>query len=545
MSFLHARRIALGAAALLAAACQSVAPEAAPPGVDGGGPEGESQVALSFDASTAACAMGAGICTQPGASLQLGLTLGGGPDRAITVWLEGSYGDASLSAGQVTTSGGQASVALQTGTTAPATFYVHASATGAMDALLFVSVSADGFTDVTVVASYSGVRPQQAVTASAFLGTTCAALAMATLGDGSPVASGALGAPIVLNAVPAGGHVSIQARIDFYAAGCVDIAELTPNGVPEVDVSIIDVPMALAQTNLDALFTFTPAASDALSWTNALDADVSPIVSTFAPSNGEPGALLDAMRALVPAADQASFDAARSQGEWDDATASWLGQHSPTMGARITSWLEEGEPDTLGALAAHLDPGASAGFAAISLLDFTLANTNADVSASSAGLSVSGPFAWTADAQDTVHLSGTLTVSAPPLLARAADARAVKDVQGAPPDQGVAGALATTIDCDGLGAALAGSSMVYPGCDATCLGALCGAALSSMWATATSTGGGSLSIGMTASAPATVDDHAAPVSFDGSWVGQVGPTSGGPTFDTKGEAKAAQGLVPR
>jgi hypothetical protein len=364
--------------------------------------------------------------------------------------------------------------------------------------------------------------------------TTCAALATLPLPTSVPPAGD------VTN-VPAGSHLAVQTRIEKYAAGCADVGALVPNATTAVNVAVYDLPLSLAETNLEATVTFVPDAAGADGWAGMLDAAIASAEGAFVPASaaGEGGALLDAMRAAVPAASQAAFDAGRMQGAWDTNATSWLEQHGPSLSSRAASWLGAGKSSALGVLAAHLGPGRNPGLATVTLESF------AGFDAASAGLSLTqnGQFAWTADADDTVHLEGTVHVAPTALAARAADAQAAAQVPGS---TGVASALAGQIDCVSFASALVGNGSSYPMCDATCTASLCARGLAGMWNRAAGASGAAnddLLVQITASAAASVavdaarppvdDVTPAPARLAGTWVGRVGRASSA-TFPMQG-----------
>src|SRR6185437_4047667 len=111
----------------------------------------------------------------------------------------------------------------------------------------------------------------------------------------------------------------------------------------------------------------------------------------------------------------------------------WLGKRTSTMKALASGWLNEGKAKDLGALTAQLhacDGTASCGGDATQAGYVTVTlETFAGWSAGDVGMSVrSMQFAWAADANDTVHLSGTVHLWPTALVSHSADARAALDV---------------------------------------------------------------------------------------------------------------------
>jgi hypothetical protein len=208
----------------------------------------------------------------------------------------------------------------------------------------------------------------------------------------------------------------------------------------------------------------------------------------------------------------------------------------------VDGWLRTGAMSAIGDVTAQLTvaAGQTVGEASLAL------GTFAALDATTAGVTVPSPFAWTADANDVVHLAGALRLAPTALVCAAAAAPATAAVPGA---ADVAGALSQSIDCTGLATALVGvTGSSYAGCDVDCTGSLCATALTAMWKgahDASTTASDFVAISMTTSAPATVDDDAAPASFTGAWVGQA--QSSQETFSTfalHGSALAQAGATP-
>ena len=530
-----ARRFALGSAVGAFAGCGAGGSSAMPAPLSGDAGMNATGISVAFDNPGA-------LRASPLQSVDVGVTVTG-PDTNVTFLLESDYADASLSMGDVTTSGDHATVTLHAPSVA-ATFTLLARAAGAIDARLDVAVSASGFATVRVMPMYVGHRAIPNVVASAFVATTCEALAQGALQDGAPQETGGAAGPIILSSVPAGSHLAIFARVGHYASGCADVAALAPDASSDVPLTILDLPIAIDETNLESSFSFEPDATGATAWSAMLDGAITEAATAFVPpTSTEAGALLDAMRAAVPSASQTGFDTARGAGGWDMLAATWLGQHAPTLEARALGWLNEGKASDLGTLAAHLhacDGSSSCGGDKTSLGYVTVTlETFASWTASDIGMSVrSMQFAWAADANDTVHLSGSVHLWPTALVTHSADARAALDVHGA---TDVATAVAMQVDCGGLASAILGTATAsYPGCGPTCTASLCKTGLGAMWSRASGaseTGNDDHIIAMTASAPATVDDTAQPVQFSGAWVGHVGATTN-TTFAMKGAATA-------
>ena len=459
------------------------------------------------------------------------IALSGMGVSAATISLAGNYLDAFLDRDHVDLSNGAGSITLQA-PSSPTTFSVIANA-GPSTARLDVSVSATGFATVRVSVDYQGKRLVPIVAASAFVETTCAQLAGAAT-DGSPLVVGTYGEKLVIPSVPTDGRVAINVRVAHYATGCVDVTSLTPNETDDVDVSVFDLPLDLADTSLEARFTFTPDTSDGVELASYFEQNVAAAIlaASFPSSSTEAAHLLDAMAAASTSPTQ--FANARSQKGWDAAAGTWLGQHAPSMHDRITKWIGEAAQAGAGDLIGHIDGDPSKPI-------FTPTTLGA-LDATKAGVSAPLPFAWSGQANDVLSISGNVTIVPSQLACLAADQGAQADVQGA---TNVPDALVSTMDCAGLGSALAQSGYAFGQCDGACMGDLCSSAITNLWADAAaslSQPNDALTLSISAAAPATVGDAADVESYTGTWVGAFGFAT--TQIATKGAAKAAHGTVP-
>ena len=525
MSWSFARRVALGVTMASAVACGASDDSAFAP------PAPAVTIALRFEHAGT-------LETAPGLEIPIGVVVSGAGQgsRDVAFWLDGDYGDGSLDADRARVASGRAAITLRAPST-PATFAIHAKIDGTDAQRLDVAVSARGFATVKVSAEYQGRRATASVVASVFLKATCADLATKDLADGAPRVEGTVFAPFPLPSVPAGTPAALVARIGHYASGCVDLDPLVADAERPVDAAIYDLPMALDQTSLEAVFRFDPEAADRAAWQTMLDNGEAKAIAAFVPASAgtEARELLDAMRAAAPPMSGPDFDANRTKDGWDATTGTWLQSRGPSMRARIQGWMDAGEPEALSDLLVHLDPGTSPGLAAVTLESFGHLPTGA------AGLTTRVPFAWLADVNDTVHLQGPISIRPSRLVCDLADAQASKAVSGA---IDAAGALASTaaVDCAGLAADLLGTTgQSYPGCGAPCTADLCRAAIGSMWQNARDASATALdetAINLTLSAPTQVGDAAEPISFSGSWSAQV--TAPGQSFSLKGTASASK-----
>jgi hypothetical protein len=487
------------------------------------------------------------VCAAPSQIVQLELE--STADGTVDLALAGNYADAALAAGTVAVVGGHAQVTLQTSST-PTTFAVVARPGGDVTttgATVEVAVGASGFARVLATPTYTGNRAAPAFLATTVVLSTCAELGGTASADGGapaaqPWLSEPAGTPIALS-VPAEERFAVEVRVGHYVTGCADVAPLAATTTTTVSVTAYDVPMALGQTDLNATFTFAPTSQESSAWTSALaaavgvagdqDAGAPPdtVAGAFFDSatDGTPDgtALLAAMDALVPSADQAAFEQSETTGGWAAATQTWLGAHAPSMNARAVAWLQMAATDAIGPLVVHLGPGTVLDTDPVTATTFGPSALTATL----AGITVPQSFSWSANADDTVHLAGSISLAARTYAVNEANADAASAVAGA---TDVPSAIASEIDCAGLAASLVGTSDAYVGCGAACVATLCAQAIGATWSTAvlattspTAPGNGTLQISLTLGAPAQVGDTAEPVYFEGSWLGQVTETPSG------------------
>jgi hypothetical protein len=445
-----------------------------------------------------------------------------------TLSLVGNYLDAFLDTDTVDVSSGHAEVTLHA-PSSPTTFSVLATAAQAT-ARLDVSVSATGFATVRVTVDYQGKRPVPIVT---FVETTCAQLTGGAT-DGSPLVLGTYGEKLVIPSVPTDGQVAVAVRIAHYAVGCVDVPFLVPDDTDDVTVSVFDLPLDLASSTLESRFTFTPDAQDQVALTSYFEQVVGGAVlsASFPSSSTEVTRLLDEMSTASNSATQ--FASARSQDGWDTTVSAWLAQHTPSMHDRASKWLTEAAQAGVGDLTGHIGADASKPV-------FTPKMLGA-IDAQIAGVSAPLPFAWTGQANDVLSISGDVSIAPSQLACAEADLRARADVQTA---TGVADALSQTIDCSGLGAALAQSGYAFGTCDASCMADLCATAIADLWTAGTNALAKSsdvVTLSLSVAAPAQVGDTAQVEGYAGSWVGSF--AYGTSQVGTKGVAKGAYGTLP-
>ncbi len=399
----------------------------------------------------------------------------------------------------------------------PTTFHLRASillANGepGPGAETSVAVSAQGFGTVRVLPQYTGKRVVATWTASVAARTTCAALAAILPGEpaGALLAKAPFGkAPLVLNA-PVGPNLAVAVRAGHYGWGCADTTDLKADGTLDVKVMIVDKPIDLESTDLDLALTYEPDVADY----SALIGDASSLFrEAFLPTGtAESELVLTAMSAAAPGDQAAVFDATRAALGWNDLASQHFAGLGTSVRERCTKWIAAGvalqSPVILAHLAAKPDmPGA----AMVNVLAI------GSIDAASAGVPAASPFAWTADADDTLILGGTMLWQPSRYLGASALAGAKVAQPGA---QKIADVLAQAADCTGLAAKLGG----FGTCDTTCVAALCTKALDDRWSLGLGASADANLLGhlaITASGPAQIDDTAKLRGFKGIWLGTV------------------------
>jgi hypothetical protein len=448
------------------------------------------------------------VTARPFESIPLGLRVSR-DDAHITLWLEGDYGDASLVQATVDASGGKADVVLRA-PSSPATFGLRARVEGGRsDARVDVAISASGVAMLWVVPSYAGVRATVPATTSVFFDVSCAQLTPGKV-DGALQQDGALDTVSTLANVPAGRKVAVVSRLRHYAHGCTDLDVLVPGSVRDVRVRILDLPLDLLTGSFDVTF-LASVASDSDAFCSLLDGATERLLDAFLPrESSEASTLLMAMRSgLTSEEARSAFDARRQRAGWDRIAATWLETHAPSLRARTASWIATGSPNSIDPLRTYLVPS-QGGQAQLFLLGL------GPFAADTAGFWADTPFRFVADADDVVHLTGTLRFAPKALVARFGDTAAAQ----APPNTSVDTALAASIDCAGLTASLSADG---PLCDGACLVDPCLSALSTMWRTASTAAKDTdgVALDVTASGLASVDDQPEPTALSGQWVGSV------------------------
>jgi hypothetical protein len=500
----------------------------------GGGGGVNGPTSIEFDAS--------GTLTMiPGENRTLSLHANPPGVYTVRFALLGDFKDASLDKSEVDTdSSGHAEVVV-TAPDAATTFSVRASINDTVSASAGVSVSASGFVSLQVFPTYDGKRTFSYWLASVRTGVTCAELAQAPLSDGDLKGSAPFGNSPMIVDVPVGPTLAVTLRGAYSVAGCQEVKNLKAGVVNATEVSVADLPMQLDDTDLQV--------------TLGLDQPTTGFSQVFEPSAvfpanvfGSPSdltALLDAMSgSTADAAEQSLFETARQNNAWDQALVPTLGgatQAQKAIRMLVEPWLAEGaellagEDLIQGSLRSS---GANPGLATLKLEKL------AGVPIDELGSLGENQVSWEADPDDTVLLGTNPAILVLPSRLLGALAKApAKDA--APTTDGVPAALSELLACGDVASTLAAAGS-YPGCTQQCLEDLCDAALVTLWESFLDSSAESWNVAklsITATAAATVDDEAAPIAFDGTWVGAF--TLGPKSAPIGGSASGAKPPPPR
>ena len=326
-------------------------------------------------------------------------------------------------------------------------------------------MSQAGTATIEATPTYAGHRPDTELYAADFVLSTCAEITAELLPDAGAATwtSAPSGIAIALS-IPAGDHVAIAVRIGHYASGCADVSPLVPNATSAVPVQVYDVPMALSLTNLNATFSFAPDATPTSGVAGG---------GRRRRSRGSRGRSsrrgAQRRRPRAPRRDARGDRGARRirRSSTSSGQAERVGRHRDELDVRARAVDREprgdlahrrGGPGDRRRSVPHIGNGTSGGDGAGDRGVVRPARL-----ASRAGVAQPTPFQWTADANDTIHLSGAIDLASTPLFAHEADAQAAASVTSA---TDVPSAIAVGIDCAGLATSLVGSGVSYGTCGA-------------------------------------------------------------------------------
>jgi hypothetical protein len=436
--------------------------------------------------------------------------------------------DASLDSSENTTAADGRTSVLLTAPTVPTLFTLRASLDNAV-AETAVSVSDSGFAVLDVEPHYAGQRAISNWVASVHRGATCEQLSRDPASDGALVVQVPAGQVPRIAGIPLGVDLAVRVRAGYFAFGCSELGELSPDTMNRVELEVKDVPLKLAGSVLEVSLGIDPPA---VPWPAAMRPALDAVLNALRGSaDDDVEALLDAMRAEVAAPLSASaFDGARTAKTWDAALRRALGSGSSTaLRAPVDAWMRERLTDlnSSTALSGVLNVPAPPALPTLQL------RTVADLPAAEAGFRVSNPVAVSSKAGDAILLGASLAASSDlrlpwspsRLLTRLAQRSAQTDYPSA---DGVDAALADALSCREVASVLVANGAqpgaLFSACDATCGEALCVAAVSALWrraeaalpATASTS-----SLSLSAVAEARIDAHARPIALTGTWVGKL------------------------
>ena len=239
----------------------------------------------------------------------------------------------------------------------------------------------------------------------------------------------------------------------------------------------------------------------------------------------------------------ADFKAARSAHNWDKLVTSAFGK-GPVISDQLSPWLSAGA----GQLAQSSIYGELRSANSPDLAIFEL-DSVAGHSPKTLGFVTLAPSgSWSADKNDTVLFGTELVIRPSRLLASLAELAAT---QAYPAANTLPEALSTVVGCSKIGTLLANNSstkgQAYAGCDGQCATALCKSALGALWLTFVDSSSNAssplLSLNVTLSANASVDDQARPESFQGTWIGKF--ELGAKNLTIQGTTNASKAAIPQ
>jgi hypothetical protein len=439
----------------------------------------------------------------------------------ISFALLGGVHNASLDQAKIVSGAdGRATVKLKA-PNAPAKFRVLASIQSGATTDVTVVVSEKAFGSVRAVPVYMGKRAVTEWHASVIPGLTCKAVTAAppSAPEDTFTASAPAGESPEVHGVPAGPTLAVVLRAGSYLWGCADAPKLGAGEELDVKVTVIDKPIDLLSTELALTFSLDVTQADTyselLAGSAALVADgLLPVENDLAAS-----ALLDAMEAAAPMGTAPAFQKRRVDMGWDAVVTQHIAGLPMSLQDKVKAWTLSGLAPAADPMqpppswiVARLTPVAEAPGKALLLVDKL-----GGVDAAKAGVPEAHLVSWTADSSDRVMLNGSIYW----LPSRFAGASTLVGAKAETP--GVAtmsGALSQVLGCGVLAAALGG----FEGCDTQCTAGLCNAALAARWEEAQNASAKQAIVGeitITGGGLAQVNDVAAPMSFDGKWLGTI------------------------
>ncbi|MCB9586440.1 MAG: hypothetical protein H6718_13645 [Polyangiaceae bacterium] len=475
----------------------------------------------------------------PLAAIELTVQVRPAGAHSVRFSLTGDSLDASLAATEVATDANGVATTTLFAPSSVTSFNVRASVGTEVSASRTVSVSEQGFGALRIKPQYAGNRDISSWTASVHPGRRCSDLA------GNPPPDGALwttvspGQTIEIESVPAGTYAAVTLRASQFAGGCSDLSGVLAGETKSVDVTVINRPLQLSETDLDMTLGLDDLSYD---WELGLDsARASAKSALLGGAQSDVDALLNAMAASLPAAESALFQTNRDSGAWDSQVSAWLGADAhEVLRSTLDQWFEasaqrlSGDRVLYGKLQAV---GSTPGWGTWRLEEV------AGLSPTKAGFPPDiGKLSLSADPDDSLLLGGSFYFFPSRLVVSAAEQQAVSVSSNA---VNAPEALAEVVDCDGLGAELAGQGVLFDGCDGVCGAVACRAALTTLFTRARDASADApATLTFSAAAATEIDAEARPTGFQGTWVGEIASSYEAP-LSVSGSAEGAQSIPPQ
>jgi hypothetical protein len=438
----------------------------------------------------------------------------------ISFALLGDVLDGSLDQARIVSNADGTATVMLKAPSAQTTFRVRASIPNGPSIEATVVVSEKAFGTVRAVPVYMGKRAVTEWHASVIPGSNCKTVTdTPSAPETTFTASAPAGKEPVVHGVPAGPPLAVVLRAGSYLWGCADAPELQAGQELDVKVTVIDKPIELLSTELDLTFALDNMESDP--YGEILTGSAALVAEGFLPVEGDLAAaeLLAAMEAAAPMGTAPAFQKRRVDMGWDALVTQHLADLPMSLQDKVKAW-------TLSALG---PPGAptlpESSFIVARLTAVAEAPGKAllvvekigGVDAAKAGVPDDHLVTWTADASDTVMLNGSIYW----LPSRFAGASTLIGAKAELPSVStMSEALSQVLGCGVLAAALGG----FEGCDTQCTAGLCNAALAARWEDAQNASAKQAIVGeisITAGGLAKVNDVAAPISFEGKWLGTI------------------------
>jgi len=351
-----------------------------------------------------------------------------------------------------------------TAPSAPRSFYVRVTATGAATYFFPVEVPSTGIAKLEVQPVYSGRRSIPEYTATVQENTTCAALSGAPPDDG-PASATSSTWPVPLE-VTAGVPLAVILRVGKFIWGCTTVDAATEGVVKEVSVTLRDVPIKLDDSQVSFTLTLDHAEPFADALLPAREALLAELVGD---ASDDVEALLDAMRDRAD--DASSFSSTRRAETWDSVLREALPNAAEALRGPLRGWIARGiealdlEQAVVGELRGAEVEGTPP--------EFTL-DSAFGLSPALSTFASAGDTLWTAQADDTVLIGVGLTFDPAGFQLGTALAPALEDDSDA---TDLANALAIALSCEAVATTLLAhgesSKTSYSGCGRSCTEELC------------------------------------------------------------------------